>query len=281
MLRLILGVVAALAVWGAAAPPLTPEEKAMAGQLRQMRAVPDGQRGQATRQMAGRIGQLPAGAGKVNLAYQLASLATEGDFGSDTLNQVAAVLAAALAETPAPDEQGKVAGPYRALAQLARYEGVPVTLDAPAYREAAKQLEAEDQRRAVAGFRLPDLEGRQWDLRALGGKVVLLNFWATWCPPCRKELPDMQALYNRFSAQGLVILAISDEEAATVKRFAASAKLSFPVLLDRERKVHEEFGVEGIPKSFVYNRDGKLVATAIDMRTGRQLRAMLAKAGLR
>jgi len=90
----------------------------------------------------------------------------------------------------------------------------------------------------------------------------------------------MEALYQRFGPKGLVILAISDEEAAKVRPFIAERHFSYPILLDPGRKVNELFRIEGIPKSFVYDREGKLVAQAIDMRTQRQLLEMLAHAGL-
>jgi len=77
-----------------------------------------------------------------------------------------------------------------------------------------------------------------------------------------------------------VVLAISDEEAAKVTPFLAERKISYPVLLDPGRKVNGSFVVEGIPKSFVYNREGKLVAQSIDMRTRNQFQQMLAQAGL-
>jgi peroxiredoxin len=114
----------------------------------------------------------------------------------------------------------------------------------------------------------------------LRGKVVLVNFWATWCPPCRKEMPDLDALYRRFESKGFVVLGISDEEAAKVEPFVHERKVSFPVLLDPGRKVNGMFVVEGIPKSFVYDRQGKLVAQSIDMRTQKQFLAMLSRAGL-
>jgi thiol-disulfide isomerase/thioredoxin len=109
---------------------------------------------------------------------------------------------------------------------------------------------------------------------------VLVNFWATWCPPCRKEMPDLQALSQRFAGQGLVILSISDEDAATVKPYIAEHKITYPVLLDPGRKVNDSFHLQGIPKSFVYNRDGKLVAQSIDMRTPGQFLQMLKTAGI-
>ena len=107
-----------------------------------------------------------------------------------------------------------------------------------------------------------------------------MNFWATWCPPCRKEMPDLEALYERFQSQELVILGISDEEAAKVEPFIRERKVTFPVLLDPDRKVNDLFVVNGIPKSFVYDRKGKFVAQSIDMRTRKQFLEMLGKAGM-
>jgi peroxiredoxin len=129
-------------------------------------------------------------------------------------------------------------------------------------------------------FTLTDLQGTPWHLRDLKGKVVLVNFWATWCPPCRKEMPDLQALYDKYRHQGFLVLSISDEDAAKVQPFIRERNITYPVLLDPGRKVNETFQVEGIPKSFVYNREGKLAAQSIDMRTRSQFEEMLAQAGL-
>jgi peroxiredoxin len=118
-------------------------------------------------------------------------------------------------------------------------------------------------------------------LKEQHGKVVVLNFWATWCPPCRKEMPDLETLYQQFKDQGLLILAISDEDAGKVKPFIAQQKVTYPILLDPDRKVNDLFQIEGIPKTFVYDRNGKLVAQSIDMRTRRQFLEMLAQAGLK
>jgi peroxiredoxin len=93
-------------------------------------------------------------------------------------------------------------------------------------------------------------------------------------------MPDLQALYDKYKDQGFVVLSISDEEAVKVSPFISERRITYPVLLDPGRKVNEAFVVEGIPKSFVYDRQGKLVAQSIDMRTRGQFQQMLAVAGL-
>jgi peroxiredoxin len=196
------------------------------------------------------------------------------------LQEVTNTLADALRQLPQPDVKGESAAPYVELAQLERYEHMQVLLDAPAYKAAMAKLAADDQGRQQADFTLTDLQGKTWELKNLRGKVVLVNFWATWCPPCRKEMPDLEMLYQRFSGQGLVILAISDEEQAKVVPFISNHKISYPVLLDPGRKVNELFQVDGLPKSLVYDREGKLVAQSMDMRTRNQFLQMLGSAGL-
>ena len=251
-------------------------EKPIADQIGGLRQLPDDVRARVTKELALQIRQLPREAKKVALAGMLANLSTEGDFGHDTLQQVATTLAEALRQQP-----GGPPAPYTELAQLVRYEHVEASLNDPQFTAAFAKLEADDQRRQQADFTLADLQGARHTLKNLRGKVVLVNFWATWCPPCRKELPDLETLYSRFKDQGLVILAISDEDASKVKPFIAERGIQFPILLDPGRKVNQLFQIEGIPKSFVYDRTGKLVAQSIDMRTMRQFLEMLGRAGLR
>jgi len=249
--------------------------------IHQLRQLPDTERVKMTRELALEIRRLPsASKDKEALADQLANLVTEGDPGHDALQEVATTLADALREQPIKSKNGEPADPYVTLAQLVRYEHVHASLDDPQFAAATQKLVADDQSRQHADFTLADINGMKWNLRQLRGKVVLVNFWATWCPPCRKELPDLEALYRRFGSRGFVILAISDEDLAKVKPFVAQQKLSYPVLLDPGRKVNEMFDVVGIPKSFVYDREGKLVAEAIDMRTDRQFLEMLRRARL-
>jgi peroxiredoxin len=256
-------------------------EKPIVEQIRGLRKLPDDVRPQTTKTLALQIRQLPPDPNQLSLAVALANLSTEGDPGRDVLQEVATTLALALRERPAPDEEGHPGYPYLELAQLVRYEQVETTLDAPQFAAAMKILEAEDKVRQDADFALSDLDGKPHHLKDLHGKVVLVNFWATWCPPCRKEMPDLEELYHRFRDQGFVILSISDEEANKVRPFIAERHITYPVLLDPGGKVAETFRVHGIPKTFVYDRNGKLVAQSIDMRTRQQFLAMLSQAGLR
>jgi peroxiredoxin len=257
------------------------DEKPIADQIGGLRQLPDDVRARVTKELAIRIRQLQKESKKTVLAGMLANLSTEGDFGHDTLQEVATTLADALREDSLPARKGEPASQYVELAQLVRYEHVDASLNDPQFRAALAKLEADDQRRQQADFTLADLQGAKHTLKDLRGKVVLLNFWATWCPPCRKELPDLQTLSTRFKDQALVILAISDEDASKVKPFVAMRDIQFPILLDPGRKVNELFRIEGIPKSFVYDRTGKLAAQSIDMRTMGQFLEMLGRAGLR
>ena len=251
------------------------QAKAIQDRVHQLRSLPDAERAKVTKQLAIQIRKLPSEAPKVGLADELANFATEGDFGRDTLQAVTTTLDQALAEKPGGADS------YLSLARLVRYEHMQVSLDNQQLRAATAQLAGDDQARQRADFTLTDLNGKNWRLKSLSGKIVLVNFWATWCPPCRKEMPDLETLYQRYEKNGLVVLAISDEDAATVKPFLADHKVSYPVLLDPGRKVNELFRVQGIPVSFVYDRKGNLAAQAIDMRTRAQFLEMLGNAGLK
>jgi peroxiredoxin len=253
----------------------TDAEKPIYEQIRNIRKVPDDSRGQVTKDLALKIRALPSAPNKLRLAGGLASRATEGDFGHENLQEVATTLALAIKE-----QQPSSQGPYMELASLVRYEHVDASLASPQYSAAMAKLEADDQARQQADFTLTDLNGKSWTLKDLKGKVVLLNFWATWCPPCRKEMPDLETLYRRFGPQGLVILGIDDEEAEKVKPYITQQGVTYTVLLDPGRKVNTLFRIESIPKTFVYDRNGRIVAQSIDMRTQKQFLEMLGRAGL-
>ena len=121
---------------------------------------------------------------------------------------------------------------------------------------------------AAKEFTVPTPERKSLRLSDSRGKVVLLNFWATWCPPCREEMPAMERLYQRYKGKGLVVVALSvDVEGATVViPFVNEHKFSFPVGLDPKMTVAELYGVRALPSSFLVDRNGNLVALAIGPR---------------
>jgi cytochrome c biogenesis protein CcmG/thiol:disulfide interchange protein DsbE len=117
-----------------------------------------------------------------------------------------------------------------------------------------------------AGFPAPDfvlsgLDGRRYQLSALRGQVIFLNVWATWCPPCREEMPSMQRLYRRLQGHDFTMLAVSVDEggADVVRRFIDRVGVTFPVLLDPHGTVATRYGVTGFPETFVIDRQGQVI----------------------
>jgi thiol-disulfide isomerase/thioredoxin len=116
-------------------------------------------------------------------------------------------------------------------------------------------------------FELQDLSGKTVKLSALKGKVVFLNFWATWCGPCRSEMPSMQRLYEKLKADGLEILAVDlQEDKVKVQAFAKELGLAFPILLDSDGRVGAAYNARSIPTTYLIGRDGSIFARAVGSR---------------
>ncbi|MBM4267323.1 MAG: redoxin domain-containing protein [Deltaproteobacteria bacterium] len=114
------------------------------------------------------------------------------------------------------------------------------------------------------------LTGQAVNLSAQRGKVVFLNLWTTWCPPCREEMPAMQALSKKFSDEDFVILAVSEDDGVpAVKKFVDEMRLDFPVLIDSTGAVGRRYGITGYPETFLIDREGKQVARFIGPRDWR------------
>jgi len=116
-------------------------------------------------------------------------------------------------------------------------------------------------------FALEDLEGRTWMLRQLQGRPIMINFWATWCKPCRVEMPLMQQAYEKYQDQGFLVLAVNirtDRGRDAVESFVEELGLTFPILLDSEGRVEDLYRVRAYPTSFFVNRDGVIT----DIRRG-------------
>src|SRR5579875_1916434 len=115
----------------------------------------------------------------------------------------------------------------------------------------------------AADFKLQSLSGKQVTLSALRGKVVFLNIWATWCGPCREEMPSMETLYDEFrNNKDFVMLAVSQDTKGrgVVAPYVEKNGYHFKVLLDPENKVGEAYEVSGVPETFIIDRQGRIVA---------------------
>ncbi|MCM2308386.1 MAG: TlpA family protein disulfide reductase [Sulfuritalea sp.] len=140
----------------------------------------------------------------------------------------------------------------------------------------------------AADFRLLDRGGHPVALSAYKGKAVLVNFWATWCIPCRREMPALERLWREMKSSGLVVIAIdAGEDGATIDRFVRRIEPSpsFAIVLDRDLAVTKAWGVKGMPTSFIIDTKGRIVFQAMgavefdSAETKAILRGILFKAG--
>jgi cytochrome c biogenesis protein CcmG, thiol:disulfide interchange protein DsbE len=178
-----------------------------------------------------------------------------------------ALYAAATAPTPEPaapttgaprPEPAAPAGSTSAAAQRG-----------PSIDAALKQLDLmrPNRPKVADDFTLPTPEGGSVRLSEQRGKVVLVNFWATWCPPCLEEMPAMERLWRRHKDAGFVLLAISlDSDPKKVSPFVSAHKFTFPVVVDPKMAVAERYGVRALPSSFVIDRDGTVMGIALGPR---------------
>jgi peroxiredoxin/YHS domain-containing protein len=119
--------------------------------------------------------------------------------------------------------------------------------------------------REAPAFSLKSLAGEPLSNESLKGKVVLVDFWATWCAPCRKSMPEFQALHKKYAERGFAVVGVSIDEGkdgpAKVKKFVSSKKISYPIGLDSEQApAWEAFKVKAVPAAFLLDRDGRIVA---------------------
>ena len=151
-----------------------------------------------------------------------------------------------------------VIGAYVVLRWIAARSGAPaIVLPEPGTRQPF-----------AVEFTLPDLTGRPVRLTDLHGHPVLINLWATWCHPCREEMPSLQALYTAYREQGFIVVAVASDTDGrdTVAPFVQQYGLTFPVVLDPHNTLEERLQVAGIPTSYVLDRQGRIVSVEVGKR---------------
>lgn len=118
-------------------------------------------------------------------------------------------------------------------------------------------------------FTLKSNQGNNIRLSELKGQIVLVNFWASWCGPCRKELPAFEKLYQKYQPLGVTILAVNvDDDPAKANELLSEVNISYPVLYDNDQKISELYKVSAMPSTYFINRDGELVNTHRSFKEG-------------
>ena len=145
--------------------------------------------------------------------------------------------------------------------------------------------QANRERRALD---LRDLDGRPFSLESLRGRVVLLDFWAPWCIPCRKSFPFLQTLHDRHAGEGLSVVGLTlDDDAGAIREFLAETTVTFPIVTDPSETSGEQFGVVAMPTTFLLDRAGQVVARfegggeAVHRKIEQAVAPLLAGAGVR
>jgi len=156
--------------------------------------------------------------------------------------------------------------PHARAGLLAALLSLLLSATAVAEEELSHSFARIDPPRSVPDFSLPDMDGELHTLQDYRGKVVLINFWATWCPPCRREMPALEKLYNTLADEGFAVLAINQwEDSDHVFAYMGDLNVfpSFPILFDPESRISAEFGVKGLPTSFLLDKQGRVVYRAV------------------
>ncbi|HEY2933977.1 MAG TPA: redoxin domain-containing protein [Acidobacteriota bacterium] len=147
-------------------------------------------------------------------------------------------------------------------------------LDLPGFRK------SEWVGKEAVDFKLKDMGGKEISLKSLRGNVVLIDFWASWCGPCRQELPHIEKLHRELKGKGLIVLGVNDEERQVAEDFVRKNNYTFTNLMDEKNEVNISYRVTSIPMVFIVDREGKIASHFVGARSESELRSGLKQAGI-
>ncbi len=138
--------------------------------------------------------------------------------------------------------------------------GSPPENPVPVQEEIAEPFSGESESRIAPGFSLQDIQGKTVSLSDFKGKVVFIDFWATWCPPCRISSPEVEKIHHLYQGKNVQVLGLSvDEDPEDVRRYVERKKIGYPVLLAGDSDASQAYGVDGIPHFALVDQEGRLV----------------------
>lgn len=145
--------------------------------------------------------------------------------------------------------------------------------------QAAGLASAPEEGYIAPDFTLKDLEGNTVNLEDLRGKVVFINFWASWCPPCRAEMPEIEAVHQEYRDRGVVVLGVDiSEPENTVRQYIQQGGFTWTILMDSTGEVARDYRITAIPTSFFLDREGIIRVVKVGAMTKREMEANLAEA---
>jgi thiol-disulfide isomerase/thioredoxin len=122
---------------------------------------------------------------------------------------------------------------------------------------------AESNQQSLPDFSMPDLDGKQRNIKEWQGKILIINFWATWCPPCMKEMPEFEAIQQEFADKGVQFIGIALDDAEPVKEFITKKKITYPILIgqDSGTKLAHDLGnvINTVPFTVIFDKKGQLI----------------------
>jgi peroxiredoxin len=147
----------------------------------------------------------------------------------------------------------------------------------PDSHDRGASADPKQQAKVAPDFELKSLDGRSAKLSDYRGKIVLLNFWATWCAPCRVEMPALMALYEKYRPQGMEIVGVSMDDGSQerVEKFVNEMKINYPILLGNSSVADNYGGLRLLPQTVFIARDGRIVQTTIGMRSRKDFETII------
>jgi len=248
-------------------------------EILELRTLPTPQWEAATAKILKEVRAMEAGPTKLFLAFGLTQVVDESSVSRGTLRAIAETYHQALIESP-PADAAERSSQYEYLATFIHYQHVEVDFQDAELAKAQAVLAADDADVRKADFTLSDMKGNTVTLSRLRGKIVLVNFWATWCVPCLAEMHDLDAIQKRYGSQQVAVVSLTSDERQKIETLLEREHYQQQILLDSDGTIYKKFHVSEIPHLFVFDRNGRFEVDYLGRHSQAELIEMLHRPGL-